>query len=225
MSKLRRIGVIFAGICILLICYGIGLKIREINKGDVNSKKLFLIDQFVKGRMVYGYIDRTGHVVVKPSYSSADSFKDGMASISTGTAYGFIDSNGKVAIRPIYSSAMNFSEGLASVSKGMKYGYIDKNGRAAFKGDYAGDEFHEGLAAVATSKGWGYIDKSGRYVIKPQFAEALDFESGLALVYFKRNDQKFKAYIDKKGKIVWQRKYTKDELDWLSRFDCNFGWP
>jgi hypothetical protein len=46
----------------------------------------------------YGYIDKTGKIVIKPQFDKAYDFSEGLASISLNGKWGFIDNTGKIAI-------------------------------------------------------------------------------------------------------------------------------
>ncbi|HOF12828.1 MAG TPA: WG repeat-containing protein, partial [Spirochaetota bacterium] len=150
----------------------------------------------------YGYIDKSGKIVINPQFEKAYDFsKEGLAAVKINQKWGYIDKSGKIVINPQFEDAYSFKEGLALVKLSDKYGYIDKSGKIVinpqFEDAYSFGE--EGLAIVKLSDKYGYIDKSGKIVINPQFEDAYDFgEEGLALV--KLSDKY--GYIDKSGKIV-----------------------
>ncbi|MBC8000695.1 MAG: WG repeat-containing protein [Leptolyngbya sp.] len=71
----------------------------------------------------WGYVNRKGDWVIKPEYSSAECFSEGLACVSSTESiglhakrYGFIDKTGKFVIEPKFSFAESFSEGLAAVA-------------------------------------------------------------------------------------------------------------
>ena len=122
----------------------------------------------------YGYINKSGKVVIKPSskWYQVESFSEGLASYWVGpttfeNAYGYINKKGKIVIKPSYGQAFQFSEGLACVQDGKTYKY-------------------------------GFINKKGKKVIKCTYDYALSFKNGLACVM-----KKGKSYmIDKRGKTI-----------------------
>ena len=75
-----------------------------------------------------GFIDKTGHIVINPTFGSVELFRDGLASVSIRkfmrSKRGFIDKTGHYVINPQFDYARSFSEGLAAVSIGDKWGYI-----------------------------------------------------------------------------------------------------
>jgi hypothetical protein len=86
----------------------------------------------------WGYIDKTGNLVVPAVYQSALDFSEGMAVVGDGVfKYWFIDKAGHQAIPQFYTAASSFVMGLAHVRNGVdyytaKWSYVDRNGRAVF---------------------------------------------------------------------------------------------
>ena len=116
----------------------------------------------------YGYIDKTGKVVVPFKSEEADSIK--LKPVRVGYEYGYIDQTGNTVIPPQFSEVRDFNEGLASVSIDYKWGYIDKTGKIVIPLQFNEvGNFHEGLAGVEIGGKWGYIDKTGKIVVPPEF--------------------------------------------------------
>lgn len=82
----------------------------------------------VPGSGKYGYMDRTGKIVISPQFGCADPFSEGLARVSINNKNGYIDKTGKFVIPPQFDVASSFSGGLAEVRLGDKSGYIDKTG-------------------------------------------------------------------------------------------------
>ena len=123
----------------------------------------------------WGYIDKTGSIVIPPQFS------DYVGSIDTPKEKGLL--------RHIVNGTMSFSEGLAAVQVGEKWGFINKNGDMVINPnflDLGGNGFHESLAFVFINGKYGFIDKTGAVAINPQFSLAFDyfggFSEGLAAV-------------------------------------------
>jgi hypothetical protein len=148
----------------------------------------------------FGYIDRTGKVLVEPQFDSASDFSGGMACVSIDGKYGYIDTKGKlvVPLRYDYDSG-DFSEGFAVVGLEEKHGFIDNTGKmiTEIKFDRAND-FCDGLARVRIEGKDGYIDNTGNFVIDAKFDAAWNFSEGLARV---RIEDKY-GFIDKTGQQV-----------------------
>lgn len=157
----------------------------------------------VRGR--WGYINKSGDVVIKPKWAGVDEFAEGRGRITVmknyQPLYGFIDTAGNVVITPRFTSAcLAFSEGLCAVSEGGDYGFIDTGGDYKIKPQFEyADDFRDGRALVNVDGKTGYIDASGTTVIEAKYDEmAHSFSEGLAAV---KIDDKY-GYIDTKGRIV-----------------------
>lgn len=62
-----------------------------------------------------GYIDPSGHWIVKPSFRYGGDFVDGLARVQLADKWGIISTDGDYLIRPIYEMIGDFSDGLARV--------------------------------------------------------------------------------------------------------------
>ena len=146
----------------------------------------------------FGYIDKSGKVVMEPRFIVAKDFSEGMAvvriDISSSCNFGYVDRTGRIAIALRFCQAGPFSEGLAAVETSaggfgrkvvdIAWGFIDKTGALSIPDKYrlAGD-FSEGLARVEVGSGaMGYVDRSGAVAVPARFSEAWDFSDGLAVV-------------------------------------------
>lgn len=175
--------------------------------------KLFPITENGK----YGYADVSGIIVIKPQFSVANEFSDGMAAVMVNDKWGFIDESGKIVIPPKYDEVERFSHGLAAVSISWSWGFIDKTGKDAIPaGPFVEvSSFSEGLAAVSfqPSDGkpglqWGYIDLKGNVVIRPRFFKAFNFRDGIAMVWTgKFGEDNSQGFIGKTGEYLIKPKY------------------
>ncbi|HEY9873583.1 MAG TPA: WG repeat-containing protein, partial [Candidatus Obscuribacterales bacterium] len=155
--------------------YTITLVVSKTIAESRETKTLFTIAKNGK----YGYIDKTGRVVIKPQFDGVWELQDGLIKIKVGNKYGYIDKSGQVVIKPQFDDAWNFHEELAAIKIGNKWGYIDKSGQVVIKPQFDGAwEFHEGLAPIKVRNKVGYIDKTGQVVIKPKFDNAFSFNEG-----------------------------------------------
>lgn len=154
----------------------------------------------------FGFIDKTGKVVIPGKYDDVLDFSEGLAAVQKNEKWGFIDKTGKEVISCQYDFVSSFYEGLAlAVVDGSKGGYIDKTGKEVIPFQYAGAKpFSEGLAAVEVNGKWGFIGKTGEEVIPCKYDDVSYFSDGLAAV---AQDEKW-GYIDKAGKEVIPCTYT-----------------
>lgn len=103
----------------------------------------------------YGYMDKTGRVVIPPQFDNSGHFSEGLAWVSVlkerKWLYGFIDKTGKIVIEPqfVYQPG-DFVDGLARVIGETGSGFIDHTGSFRITVDYerSGDYFSEGLLPV-----------------------------------------------------------------------------
>ena len=77
----------------------------------------------------WGFVDKTGKVVIPLIYDDAGWFSEGLAEVGKNGKYGFVDKTGKVVVPLIYDYAYHFYNGEAEVSVDDERFYIDKEGR------------------------------------------------------------------------------------------------
>jgi hypothetical protein len=158
----------------------------------------------------WGYVDRSGKMVISPTFTWAGRFSDGLAVVNLGGQIGFRDDvvggkwryitpNGIFAFDATFDEAMEFSEGLAVAnlgahaqyaahedgyySAGGKCGYINTNGEWVIKPSYDfALPMSEGLAAAAIGQKTGYLDATGAVIIPAKYDSAYSFHEGFALV-------------------------------------------
>jgi|GEM_PF-626606 len=98
----------------------------------------------------WGFIDRSGTIVIPAKFDQVGAFSLGRAAIQISGKWGFIDHTGKVICAPKFEDARSFSEGLAAVKIDGKYGYIDRNGKMIIEPKYwKAGSFSDGRALIA----------------------------------------------------------------------------
>ena len=160
----------------------------------------------------YGFMDKSGKIVVPTKYSWVRDFSEGLAFVQEDSHKGFIDTNGNEVIScSDYYDAGDFHEGLASVVKSfedMKVGFIDKKGNVVIPitlpvaGGEGGEPmleeeyFSDGMYHVAENH--CYIDKAGKQVLNYDSRFwASPFSEGIAVVSYL---WKVQGLMDKEGK-------------------------
>lgn len=117
------------------------------------------------------------------------------------SGWGVINTRGQIIIPPKYRNepmpnydGVSFVQVDGNESTGNKDGYLitfDTLGKKIAKipfvtpyGDLYDSNlgFHEGLMAVRLGDQWGYMDAKGTVLIRPQFAVAMNFHEGFAVV-------------------------------------------
>jgi hypothetical protein len=160
----------------------------------------------------WGFIDRSGSVVVAPTYDAAGDLHEGRIRVNVGSHAGYIDLSGKMVIEPKYDTAGDFRNARAVVMIGGKYSLIDPSGKLIADIPYRvlGD-FHQGLLRVQAnnltdSNGkklptkYGFVDHEGKVVIPPQFMPAGEFPDDSSNLPVGGLDREW-VYFDRTGKI------------------------
>ncbi len=132
-------------------------------------------------RIKTGYIDRTGRVVIPPSFEAAGCFSEGLAPAGVNDRYGYISTDGKWVIKPRLSTYSGFHEGLASAEEALDEAVERAIDQAILKDLKAEtDEAYE--EAYKLVPHMGYIDTTGQYAIPPKYYLGEDFLDGCAIV-------------------------------------------
>lgn len=110
----------------------------DVFTGTEFSEGLAIVQQ----NKLYGYIDTTGSIVIKPQYEDCHFFKEGLASFQKNKKWGFIDKTGKVVIEPQFDQAYFFENGIAEIGKFAEgdtddypslSGYVNKKGKVIWQ--------------------------------------------------------------------------------------------
>jgi hypothetical protein len=97
----------------------------------------------------WGFMDRTGKIVIEPQFSDVSDFFDGLARVDKDHRSCFIDETGKVVIPCTFERAGNFSDGLAPVLVGRLWGYLDRSGRMVIAPQFQGAaDFRDGMGTA-----------------------------------------------------------------------------
>jgi hypothetical protein len=186
----------------------------SISRGQPpESKSLFPVEKDGK----FGFIDRTGRVVIPLQFQSANDFHEGLALVTSNGKKMFIDMTGKTVITPQFDIVNDFSEGLAAVNIGQKripnlglisdpgkWGYIDNTGKLVIPMKFThAEDFSEGLAAVRDGDRGGFIDHLGKMLFEVPLDVTLGFHEGVVgvllrgtVTYFDRAGRKISPPID-----------------------------
>src|ERR1700674_2216363 len=192
-------------ICLLVVAFLCAFSGRG---QQPESKALFPVEKDGK----FGFIDRTGKVVIPLQFDSANDFHEGLALVTANRKTMFIDTAGETVITPQFDIVNNFSEGLAPVNIGQKripnlglisdpgkWGYIDKTGKLVIPLKFThAEDFSEGLAAVRDGDRGGFIDHRGGFGFDVPLDVTLGFHEGVAGVLFKGSV----TYVDRSGKKI-----------------------
>jgi hypothetical protein len=190
---------------------GAETKGHAVSSGQVH----FSLTDYAFVNSKWGFIDKTGEVVVAPKYSWVADFSEGLAAVKVGGThflggkYGFIDRTGRTVIEPQFQGAKSFSEGLAAVQAGGKWGCINRKGEFRIQPQFESVwTFHEGLASYKVGKKHGFIDRDGEVIIEAKYDYVGIFREGLAAVTVSQESadeesrKALRGYIDRTGRMV-----------------------
>ena len=168
----------------------------------------------------YGFINKSGDLVVPCKYDSAHDYKDGCARVELNSKYGLINNSGEEITKIIYDSIESFREGIAAVRLKDKYGFIDFKGKEVFQCKYDGCHYcSDGVVILRLDKKYGFGDKNGNLITPFIFERVSDFHDGIATV---KLNNKF-GCINKKGELVVQCVYDHiwDSKDGMCKVELN----
>ena len=119
-------------------------------------------EDYEESAVKWGYINKSGELVIQPEYDDARNFSEGFAVVRIKGRWGFIDQSGEEVIPVKYKSAWAFSDGLARVQTFEdKMGFIDKTGQWKISADYEEVmDFKENRSRIRKENRFGYIDKN-----------------------------------------------------------------
>lgn len=138
----------------------------------------------VRSHGKWGYINRTGQVVIPLIYEECSTFAEERAAVKVGAKWGYIDTEGNAVSRFVYDNGWSFRYGVALVRRGSKYGFLSHEGRVAIslKFDHAQSFTAEGVACVMLGQRYGYINTKGEWWERPTYDYAQSFRDGRAAV-------------------------------------------
>ena len=158
----------------------------------------------------YGFMDKTGKMVVSLQYDDAKEFSEGLAAVCIGnwsdSKWGFINEKGEMIIKPQFPNVSSFSSGLAyATNQEGQYGFIDKTGKWVVSPQYDNaDDFKGGYAPVYVGDWgngkWGIIDKNGKVSVEPIYESMPELFGGGLMALLTIGDKK--TLIDNKGKTI-----------------------
>lgn len=134
----------------------------------------------------YGYIDRTGKIVIAPRFDLAGRFDEGLAEVFFGAAAGVIDQGGKFVVEPRFGRVYRFTSDTLLATDTPRMPYIDmayKIGREPTQHQ----EYTDGFGLYHIENGWisdkrYYVEKfddSSRGLIWASENELKDAKFGL----------------------------------------------
>ena len=155
---------------------------HQANAQQTNGQSKTLYPIMENG--LWGFIDKSGQVIIEPKFRSAGQFSEGLAPVRLNGTYGFIDMTGNFVIQPKYDVAYPFEQEQAMIYIDGKPYYIDKNGKTTFEHNFTkiyGFGEHDYSIVRTTSKKYGVINKQGTLQVDTIFKKIEPFSDGLAI--------------------------------------------
>jgi hypothetical protein len=152
----------------------------------------------------YGFVDKSGKVVISPKYDAVIPFVGGIAAVKRDGKWGFVDKTGKEIVPPTYEYPVIDYDYL-------KMGYLPVVKKAGKYSTPFGGEYdflvHVDSNLFLAKKGgkWGLIDKKNREVLSFKYDKLFHLHKDL-FVYSERD--KYGVISLKRGVIV-QPRYDK----------------
>lgn len=162
----------------------------------------------------WGFIDKTGKIIIKMQYENVSDFYNGFAAVKKNGKVGLINKAGKEVIPIIYDVEnelfdytnkdyvnSRMKKGMISVGKKGKYGVVNFTGKTLIPFSY--DEpliynSENGLFSAKKSGKFGYIDTKNRVIIPLKYQSITSFKNGISVVKYGKQY----GAINKTGKIV-----------------------
>ena len=177
-----------------------------------------------------GYMDRSGTVIIPPTYFNFAGFSDGLAAASPaeGGKYGYIDKQNNMVIPVKYEDANPFYKGYAVVARKKRtsagsagkptitipgeYFLIDKTGKEINSVPYEsiGNRQSGGLFVVTNKSQSGAIDSTGKLILPVAYKDVQSDYNGNLIV--RTADNKY-GLVNNRGEFV-----MKPEYDYISGY-------
>lgn len=127
-----------------------------------------------KGASQYGFIDKSGQVVIEPDFEYLSDFSEGLAAAEKGGKFGFIDKTGAWIIEPQFAYAGDFHNDMAMMRNDQfEWGYVNRQGEIVVPYSLSSaDDFENGLAWIERDEEPYYINTSGEVVWSKAMAAA-----------------------------------------------------
>lgn len=151
---------------------------------------LYPVNVYVKDKLLYGFVNREGEIVIQPKYYHATDFNDGLAIVEIdrlSDLWACINTDDEIlfTLKADYFIE-GFSEGLAVTRYKNDYFFINRNGDKVFnKSFFYAHNFHNGLSVVKlnyqNTKN-SLINREGKIVLDTLYNFISDFNNGFAKI-------------------------------------------
>jgi len=194
---------------------GTGCQIVDSITGEDSSDSEEIVELYpvlLNGQ--WGYINKSGAMIIEPGFQEAYHFNDGLAVVRDSWRWKYIDKNGEFVIEGDFQNVRSFSEGKAAVRVDGRWGYINKEGNFLINPRFrSATSFSDSRAFVRSLdySEYHYIDENGNKLdalntpSEMDFIEESSFYGNRALV----RDNNLYGYIDPSGNTVIELQYSE----------------
>ncbi|QIU95088.1 WG repeat-containing protein [Bacteroides faecium] len=124
----------------------------------------------------FGYLSKTGDVLIPFEYDKTSAFNDGYASVCKQNKWYVIDSKNNVTLTTDMDYLGVYSEGLIPAMKGGKAGFISLDGKEAMPFNYEMvSSVHKGKFNYKENGKWGIKDAKGTVLLAPAYEDLSNF--------------------------------------------------
>lgn len=166
------------------------------------------------GSEKWGFMDKSGKLVIKADYDRVYGFSCGWALVVDGNDKTYIDKNGKSGKVPDTDTYYTyFYHDRISFKDGDLYGKWDNNFVEVIPADYKkiGMTADNGYCYYSEDgKQYGFLDKNGKVVVEEEFDYCATFDDGICVVGELKSDEMRYGIINEKG--VYTYETQKDGL-------------
>ncbi|MDX1651315.1 MAG: WG repeat-containing protein [Brumimicrobium sp.] len=188
----------------------IAIRNKSIQSGNSFFEGLAMV--FIKEAQKWGFIDKSGKIVIAPQFDQeySSGFSEGLVDVCKNNKWGYINARGEEIIPFDFDWTNPFHDGYAIVTRKKNKIFINRKGeilktvRCSIP-DTINGGFKEGLAVVKIGKKYGAINTNGDLVIEPKFDGMDGFHNGLCGV-----DMEGKSgFIDRNGDFIIEPKFSR----------------
>lgn len=157
---------------------------------------------------LFGFIDSTGKIRIKPDYESVTGFYEGLSIVSKNDSVFYVNKDNVNPFDEYFTDAYPFFNGMAAVKKNHHWFFINRQGQIISLPYEEINELSSNCYVVKQNGRYGAVSSTGQTIIEPRFQKLGDFKNDFA--YF--NEGSKYGFVSKNGFI------TKALYDWISEF-------
>ncbi len=165
------------------------------------------------GKTIWGFIDRSGKIVVDAKYDQVNDFDEyGYSTVTKDQKFGIVNKDVSEVLPAEYSKISDVNDGFRIGIKDNDSYIFDTTMKCVYaKKGVAIGGYGDGLFSFSQSIGsgttakvlWGYMDTNFNVVIPPKYLQTSDFKKDKAVVL---NSDKESVLIDKTGAELFKSK-------------------